>query len=885
MKKIFGVNSKNQLRAGILRAGLVMVYAVLIICSAWLLKEYSVGYIIGRIIPYGIPPLLSLVSAVFLSLFVLSLEQTRTESLLFAAICMVFGILNLDIFLLGIISDPKIALVVSRIDHFFLALILAGANLHLVFLVCDKKKHWWIVYAGYAVGGVMALFTPTRYYFQGIYTYYWGFFAKKSVLYDVMSVIWLFATVYCIALLSWTYRRTQNIHRKNTIIYIILGFVSSAVLSLTNTPAIYGHEIYPLGTFIFISLFLLAFGLFKYNLRIAVQQLREGIFSVGILVIITFIGFIPWMILPQNKHQLIKIVSGILLAALFYTPVRGVWDSLLNLAIKRATDMLQKEYYALTFRLSSTNHIKAIYEEISQFLFRVFLNSRCAMVFYNHNNNSFEGWRRWNIQHDAGFFKTPTKNPDEEKSIQIPFNHPLLRKLLLENPPLATRSIIDQWTFESKITPDPSDWMLEAGIIIPIYSQSRTISLLMMGNKLNDRSYSAFEKGILRNLGVFLGPIIENANILEGLEFLVEKRTRDLHRALEDANHKSDEIIQNNKIITQQNHIFLSLFETSTKIHEIKEFDELFNFTLRHLRSLFPDLGFGILLEGERASIFEGGAFAGVSYTEQNIILKNRMIIESSTIDRIIKTNSAAEDPKSLADDAVPDKTVWTILPMRAKDNRNIGKIVIKGPGLDSFAETVISIFIAQVSSAVQNKFLLRRLETIANTDGLTGAASRSFFDQAYETAVKNTRHFQDIHFSMLIIDINGLKQVNDSYGHVKGDEMIKSVARFLKSQCRTTDILSRIGGDEFAVLLPSISSREAQHVLARIRQKEKELVLVCMQKDQGEKVIPIKISIGLAGSDETEPEKVIKLADERMYMDKEKFYRQNPVGSYSEIS
>jgi diguanylate cyclase (GGDEF)-like protein len=422
--------------------------------------------------------------------------------------------------------------------------------------------------------------------------------------------------------------------------------------------------------------------------------------------------------------------------------------------------------------------------------------------------------------------------------------------------------------------------MLEAGIIIPIYSKSATISLLMAGNRLNDRSYSVFEKGILRNLGVFLGPIVENATILEGLESLVEKRTEDLHRALEDANQKSDKINEINKIIIQQNHIFLSLFETSTKIHDIKEFDELFDFTLQHLRSLFPDLGFGIILEGERVSIFESGAFAGISDAEQNIILRNRVLIEPSTIDRIMKKDMSERSGVEESVNAPSGKAVWTILPMLAKDNRSIGKIIIKCPALDSFTEKVISIFLAQVSSAAQNKFLLRRLETIANTDGLTGVASRSFFDSAYESAIKNARQFQDIHFSMLIIDINGLKQVNDRYGHVKGDEMIKSVAAFLKSQCRTTDILSRIGGDEFAVLLPSIDSREAQHVINRIRQNEKGLILVCDHKEQEEIRMPIRMSIGLAGSDETQPEKVIKLADERMYHDKEKFYQQAPAGA-----
>ncbi len=882
---VFGEYSKTQWTAGIFRAGLVLIYSVLTIGSAWLLKDYSAGYIFSRMIPYGIPPLLSLLSAVFLSFFVLSLEQPRTESFLFAAICMAFAGLNLDVFLLGIISDPNIALTVSRIDHFFLALVLLGANLHLSFLVCDKKNQWWVVYTGYAVGGIMAVFTPTAYYFQGVYAYYWGFFAKKAILYDIISFIWLCATIYCIALLSWTYRHTQNVHKKDTIRYIILGFVASAVLSLTNTPAIYGHEIYPFGTFIFISLFLLAYGLFKHNLRIAVQQIREGIFSVGILIIITLIGFIPWMILPANKHQLIKIISCLLLAALFYTPVRGAWDSILNLAIRRASDLLQKEYYALTIKLSATNHVRDIYHQVCQFLFRVFLNSRCAMVFYNKNTNAFEGWLRWNVEYNAGFFKTLEKYPEEERPVHFSRAHPLVKKIFAKLPPLLTRTLIDQWSAEAKITADSSDWMLEAGIIIPIYSKSKPVSLLMVGNKLNDRSYSSFEKEILRNLGVFLGPIVENAHILAELERRVEKRTRALHRALEDAHQKSDEITKNNAIITRQNHIFLSLFETSTKIHEIREFDELFDFTLRHLRSLFPNLGFGIILEGEREGIFESGAFNGISKTEQNVILKNRIYIEPSTLDRIMNTLLNENSQNTGPVEALSDKIAWSVLPMRAKDNRNIGKIIIKGPPLDSFTEKVISIFLAQVSSAAQNKFLLRRLETMANTDGLTGAASRSYFDQAYETAIKNARLFQDIHFSILMIDINGLKRVNDRYGHVKGDEMIKSVASFLKNHCRTTDILSRIGGDEFAVLLPSVSSREARHVLSRIREKEKELYLVCAPEGQNEIQLPIRMSVGLAGSDETEPEKVIKLADERMYSDKEKFYRWNPVGSYLEIS
>jgi len=95
--------------------------------------------------------------------------------------------------------------------------------------------------------------------------------------------------------------------------------------------------------------------------------------------------------------------------------------------------------------------------------------------------------------------------------------------------------------------------------------------------------------------------------------------------------------------------------------------------------------------------------------------------------------------------------------------------------------------------------------------------------------------------------------------------------------------ILSRIGGDEFAVLLPSIDSRDAQNVLIRIRQNEKGLSLLCTHKDHGKIRIPIRMSIGVAGSDETQPEKVLKLADDRMYIDKESFYHHAVDALFSE--
>ncbi len=867
MNKIAGLVVNTQRMGKILRLVLALIYVVLISVDAWLCRDFSPAYVLDRIIPYGLPPLFTFISAVFLSIFVLTLEQVRTETLLFSIICLAFAGLNLDILLLGIIPDPETALLISRIDHFILVLVLLGANLHLMYLVCEKKNHWWVVYSAYGIGAVMALFTPTDLYFQGVYTYFWGFFAKRAVLYDLMSLFWMAGTLYGITILFLAYRSVSNPHKKNTITFILLGFVCAAVLSLGNTPAIYGYEVYPLGTFSFISLLLLAYGLFTSNLRIALQHLRSVVFMAGQLLIITLAAFLPAVLIPNGSYPL-QLVMGIILVAVLYHPVYRLWDALLSLFMKRSADLLQKELYALTFRLSETRHVKQIHKEICGWFFRLFRNFQCAMVFADTAHNAFTGWRTANPESFSGFFNRPPERPLKDHLIHIPAGHPILKKIAVTRHRLVHHFLVESWMDERRMAEDSKDILQQAGIIVPVFSESRLICLLMVGDKRNDRSYTAAEKAVFKNIGAILAPVIENANLLEGLEQEIQVRTQDLHEALKKLEQRNRKVLENNAIIKKQNHIFLSLFETGKRLYEIEDLHELFADTLNHLRLLFPHLGFGIIHEGERPEVIESGAFIGISEREQTVIIENRQRLTSRNINQLLNEIRPAQDAG--VEIQAPH---WTVQPMQVRFNRVIGKIIIKGPRLDQMTSKVISIFLAQVSAAAHNKILMRKLETTANTDGMTGVANRSFFDREMEKAVRNTTLFPGFCFSVIVIDINGLKRVNDSYGHDMGDEMIKRVAAMLKSVCRGSDTLARTGGDEFIILLPGIDSRKVRPAAERIRHKAEDLFLICGQAGREKATIPIRFSIGYAGSDESAPEKVQKLADQRMYNDKEHFY------------
>lgn len=171
------------------------------------------------------------------------------------------------------------------------------------------------------------------------------------------------------------------------------------------------------------------------------------------------------------------------------------------------------------------------------------------------------------------------------------------------------------------------------------------------------------------------------------------------------------------------------------------------------------------------------------------------------------------------------------------------------------------------------------RLKELATHDPLTGVLNARAYYEACDQQIRVSQR-ADQSFSVLFVDLDHFKRINDTFGHAAGDEVLRTVARVLRDSLRQSDLLGRIGGEEFSIFLPATDLLGAVEVAEILRQK----VAACKIDIQGAP-LQVTASIGVAHRDPQQPsiKAIQQRADEAMYEAKKA--GRNRVSTFSQIS
>jgi diguanylate cyclase (GGDEF)-like protein len=162
------------------------------------------------------------------------------------------------------------------------------------------------------------------------------------------------------------------------------------------------------------------------------------------------------------------------------------------------------------------------------------------------------------------------------------------------------------------------------------------------------------------------------------------------------------------------------------------------------------------------------------------------------------------------------------------------------------------------IRNITEHKQTEERLIYLCYHDILTGIFNRSFFEEE----IRRMKTKRQLPFSVIMGDVNGLKQVNDTLGHQVGDTLLIRTAGIFKSACRQEDIICRWGGDEFAILLPSTGRDTAGRICSQLR---------AASERTGREPLPVSFALGVATREDIDQpfELVLREAEDMMYQDK----------------
>lgn len=359
--------------------------------------------------------------------------------------------------------------------------------------------------------------------------------------------------------------------------------------------------------------------------------------------------------------------------------------------------------------------------------------------------------------------------------------------------------------------------------------------------------------------------VVELGEKYEQLE-AAQNEIKTQYDKLKETNHKLEET---NSRLTNSIAEFYTLQQISEAIGSIFDINELLKFV--------NDVILGVMGVNYSTIVLFDHKKNRLKVHFTNVKEKEDLAILSDNINCKFLLDILDSEKTLLENDVVPEKYEFIkdrvigsfiCIPLSSK-SRKFGLLIIEHKYKNTFTKEnlrLVTTICKSVSMAIENAELYASMQVLATIDGLTGVFNRVYFNQKFESEFNLAKEL-NYELTLVILDIDHFKKFNDTYGHLFGDVVLKSVAQTVKNILRSTDTIARFGGEEFVIILPRTSIKTAYEKVELLRRKIAENIVTDNLVSAS-----VTASFGIASFPETSKNlnEIIKDADDALYRAKD---------------
>ena len=715
------------------------------------------------------------------------------------------------------------------------------ALFYFIQMILSRQKQWaiWVFLYG-IVSMALSLFTDlvvtSVSVEQGLLSY------EFSPFIGIIAGPGYGLTIFSFRELFNGYRASNDANQRNRFRYLMIGLGVIMFASIINfTPlGIYPIDIAANG----VTAVLISYAILRHNLLDIKVVFRKGLlYSIPTIVIGT--AYFLIISLTLNVFQFYVLVAGsaveiflisfsvAILTAILAEPLRGGAQSWIDRLFFReqydATMMMQRLSGKAASVLNLLDITSMILEEDTSTL-----HIKNAAFFLKR-----EGRGEFDLTSQIGL--------SIEAKLRLEENHPLASWFSSHNHVLMNTDLDVLPQFKALWGRERLELnSVEAELFIPVIAKNELVGIFAVGPKLSEQPYSKDDQLTLMTLANQTAVAIENARLFDN-----------------EANRR------------QEAETWGSILSKLTSALDI---EQVLESTLIHIREVIPyDRAQVFLLTDSNQQLIVERVCTVTGNNPHAVIseeLQANTAIELQHVTHTILRDAGLTE-KTVVDPSIPAKIKYLIessKPSRISDKTSmdawfkdgfstgswIGAPIIVQGNVDACLSLdkdkvdfyqkdhldTLNIFAGQTALALQNASLFSEVQHLAKTDELTGILNRRNLFESGENEINRARRFDRV-LSVIMMDLDNLKQINDGYGHLVGDQALCAVAALFKNTLREIDIFGRYGGDEFVILLPEIDLPKAILIAERLC-----LVLKENPISVNNKPLQITASFGVAGLD-----------------------------------